>query len=391
MRHQAVLADLGVSLADIAAGRFNPVDFDFFRNNRAQRILGYLNFSQGVPEQSKVQLMDSLKAFVWDDSFLQRFADFMLKFGKNPQKGLEFPDVTGFYEKVKQLTKAGGLPENTLERLNEFFKKECIQYNIIGKAQAAALSIGMQLFLLFTGFVIADAALVHLSPEGFWDPEDNALLPLDISDEELQRHKQYKRNEKIRNNIPFCQFNEGLDKCLPTANSNHDDESKCYVKDGQCKVNKGWIKSAYNWWNGNDTDTQLFYKNQEDALVPLTEETYHRHLALYNQDGSPFREGWLCPICLEDTDSPVVWTRSGIMDRHGHDSCGHKYHTTCINQMIQLNRIRGQEARCPKCRQLIILPHYTERPNPHHEGRKKSNRLRKSTRRLHKSPRRLLK
>jgi hypothetical protein len=364
--------------------------------NRPEIFIILEHAAEQFPEQLP-RVEEALRAIsnigYWPHKLLE-FAKNMVYFGSNPSSVDSYVRHNKVYPLLASLQRDGIVPTNVMNAVDDFFKEMINRFpevkasleSAAGSSAASSMSFGMGLAAVAAGMVIGTVALVHLAPEEFWDPEDNALLPLDISDEELKRNKQYRKEEKIRNHIPFCQFNEGLDRCLPTSNGNHDDESNCYVKDGQCKVNKGWIKSAYNWWKGNNTDTPLFYKNQEGALVPLTEETYHRHKALYNQDGSSFSDGWVCPICIEDTDAPVVWTRSGIMDSHGHDVCGHKYHTACINQLIEFNTSRRMPVTCTLCRQHIILPHYTQRPNPHHEGRKKSKkRLRKKHRSFRKA------
>jgi len=308
-----------------------------------------------------------------NQNHLKHFAENMIHLGTNPEyKGID-PYFLKMYELMQSLQKEGILPSTFLNQINNHLVKRCGQYGITTAAQYAALSLGVGLAAVIAGMAIGTVGLNYVAPEGFFEPEDNPLLPED-SEEDLERFRQDKIEYKIRNNIPFCQFNEGLDKCLPTSNSNHDDESKCYVKEGQCKVNKGWIKSAYNWWTGKDTDTPLFYKNQQNTLFPLTAENYHPHQALYKQDGSLFKDGWECPICLESTDARVVWTRSGKeetdADGRRHDVCGHKYHKSCIDQMIDYNLEHRIPLKCTLCRNNIILPHFTERPNPHHEGKK---------------------
>lgn len=308
-----------------------------------------------------------------NQNHLKHFAENMIHLGNNPEyKGID-PYFLKMYELMQSLQKEGILPSTFLNQINNHLVKRCGQYGITTAAQYAALSLGVGLAAVIAGMAIGTVGLNYVAPEGFFEPEDNPLLPED-SEEDLERFRQDKIEYKIRNNIPFCQFNEGLDKCLPTSNSNHDDESKCYVKEGQCKVNKGWIKSAYNWWTGKDTDTPLFYKNQQNTLFPLTAENYHPHQVLYKQDGSLFKDGWECPICLESTDARVVWTRSGKeetdADGRRHDICGHKYHKSCIDQMIDYNLEHRIPLKCTLCRNNIILPHFTERPNPHHEGKK---------------------
>ena len=352
----------------------------FFRNFLIYKMAEMYNimekagklFPEQLPRLEKA--LRSIVSIAYFPDKLKLFAENMIYLSKNSTYTGTNPSYLEMYKLLESLQNEGILPSNTISSVNQLFISMCTRFKITTAAQTAALTLGLQLAAVAAVMVVGTIGLVHLAPDEFCDPEDNALLPLDISDEELERNRQNRIEDRIKNNIPFCAYNQGLDKCLPTANRNHD-ERHCYVKEGQCKVNEGWITSAYNWWNGNDTDIPLFYKNQDGSLAPLTAETFHNQ-ALYKKDGSLFKEAWVCPICLEDTVSDVSWLNSGMKDAHGHDVCGHKYHTACIDKMMEDNKREGRPSLCPLCRTKINLTHFTKRPNPHHEGRKKSkNRL----------------
>ena len=165
-----------------------------------------------------------------NQNHLKHFAENMIHLGNNPEyKGID-PYFLKMYELMQSLQKEGILPSTFLNQINNHLVKRCGQYGITTAAQYAALSLGVGLAAVIAGMAIGTVGLNYVAPEGFFEPEDNPLLPED-SEEDLERFRQDKIEYKIRNNIPFCQFNEGLDKCLPTSNSNHDDERKCYVKE----------------------------------------------------------------------------------------------------------------------------------------------------------------
>jgi hypothetical protein len=236
--------------------------------------------------------LNSISGIAYWPHNLTKFAESMMHLSTNPNYADTHPRLLKVYELLQSLQKEGILPDNTISSVNEFFKSMCVRYNIVTTAaQASALSAGLGLAAVAAGLVIGSVAAVHLAPEGFFDPEDNPLLP-DDSGEDVERFRHDRIKDKIKNNIPFCQYVDGLHKCLPTKNSEHDDERRCYVKGGECKVNKGWVDSAYKWWSGKDTDTPLFYKTRRtNTFVPLTAEKYNKftdHQPLYNQDGSLF-------------------------------------------------------------------------------------------------------
>jgi len=237
------------------------------------------------------QALRSISGIAYWPHNLTKFAESMMHLSTNPHYADTHPRLLKVYELLQSLQKEGILPDNTISSVNELFKSMCVRYNIVTTAaQASALSAGLGLAAVAAGLVIGSVAAVHLAPEGFFDPEDNPLLPdMSLTENELESIRE-KRQTRIteENNRPFCQYVDGLHKCLPTKNSDHDDERHCYVKGGECKVNKGWVDSAYNWWSGKDTDKPLYYKTRKtNKLVPLTYETYHNQ-PLYNQDGSLF-------------------------------------------------------------------------------------------------------
>ena len=302
---------------------------------------------------------------------LRHFADNMVLIGNNPRFIGGDPQFGDMFSLMHNLVKEGVLPEQIYNNVNKALVEMCDEFGILKTAaQAAAMSFGMGLVAVMAGFALTTVALDYVAPEGFFEPEDNPLLPED-TEEDLERFRQGRIEEKIKNNEPFCQYNLELDRCLPSSESKNDDESNCYVKDRQCKVNKGWVTGAYNWWKGINTDTPLFYKNQDGTLIPLTSENYQRQA--YNADGSLYKDDWECPICYDPALVGLSWTISGIVNARGQDECGHKYHTACIERMMEVNRRQLVAPKCPIClRNIIRLA--TKRPNPDHEGRKKSKK-----------------